>query len=92
MLARWTLVRLAGELATLRARGWARAINAYAQKLVLPRDDKPYVAKSTATPVKERARGCAPSCGRSAACIKPISNTMLRPTRRSSMPSASRQP
>jgi len=36
-----------------------------------------------------QAQRCARSCDRFAACIKPISNITSRPTKRSSMPSAS---
>jgi transposase-like protein len=54
VLARWVPVRVAGYLAALRARRWARAINAYAQKIFLPRDDKPHVAKSTTARVHTR--------------------------------------
>jgi hypothetical protein len=45
-----------------------------------------------ATPVKGQVPRCAPSCGHSAACIKPTSTSTLRLTRRSSMPSRSHQP
>ena len=40
---------------------------------------------------KERVRDCARSCGRSEACIKPISTITSRPTKRSSMPNTSHQ-